>query len=117
MRHTRVSEDRLGASALRRPELGCSATGDRRLGEPERSNSTALRVGFGIRPLLTPSPEPPQPAPGCFPSASPAWATRAGKQKRPRRTAFIRLKSIRDFGAGEGIRTLDPNLGKVVLYP
>ena len=21
------------------------------------------------------------------------------------------------FGAGEGIRTLDPNLGKVVLYP
>jgi hypothetical protein len=28
-----------------------------------------------------------------------------------------RLK-IKDFiGAGEGIRTLDPNLGKVVLYP
>ncbi len=24
---------------------------------------------------------------------------------------------IRKFGAGEGIRTLDPNLGKVVLYP
>jgi len=24
---------------------------------------------------------------------------------------------IEDFGAGEGIRTLDPNLGKVVLYP
>jgi hypothetical protein len=22
-----------------------------------------------------------------------------------------------EFGAGEGIRTLDPNLGKVVLYP
>ena len=22
-----------------------------------------------------------------------------------------------DIGAGEGIRTLDPNLGKVVLYP
>ena len=21
------------------------------------------------------------------------------------------------FGAGEGIRTLDPNLGKVMLYP
>jgi hypothetical protein len=30
---------------------------------------------------------------------------------------FIRLKSLRDFGAGEGIRTPDPNLGKVVLYP
>jgi hypothetical protein len=24
---------------------------------------------------------------------------------------------LSDFGAGEGIRTLDPNLGKVVLYP
>ncbi|MDZ4138614.1 MAG: hypothetical protein U1D66_07010, partial [Erythrobacter sp.] len=24
---------------------------------------------------------------------------------------------IQRFGAGEGIRTLDPNLGKVVLYP
>jgi hypothetical protein len=25
--------------------------------------------------------------------------------------------SFRKTGAGEGIRTLDPNLGKVVLYP
>jgi hypothetical protein len=25
--------------------------------------------------------------------------------------------SGRFFGAGEGIRTLDPDLGKVVLYP
>ena len=24
---------------------------------------------------------------------------------------------VRKTGAGEGIRTLDPNLGKVVLYP
>ena len=24
---------------------------------------------------------------------------------------------MKNFGAGEGIRTLDPNLGKVVLYP
>ena len=51
----------------------------------------------------------------CFPPASPAFAPGAGKQKRPRRAVFIRLKSLRDFGAGEGIRTLDPNLGKVVL--
>ncbi len=29
----------------------------------------------------------------------------------------IALNSLRNFGAGEGIRTLDPNLGKVVLYP
>ena len=28
-----------------------------------------------------------------------------------------KLFAIRKIGAGEGIRTLDPNLGKVVLYP
>ena len=28
-----------------------------------------------------------------------------------------RLIFLRKTGAGEGIRTLDPNLGKVVLYP
>jgi hypothetical protein len=38
---------------------------------------------------------------------------RVGGKNRP----FIRLHSLRHFGAGEGIRTLDPNLGKVVLYP
>jgi hypothetical protein len=30
---------------------------------------------------------------------------------------FIALIFLRKLGAGEGIRTLDPNLGKVVLYP
>jgi hypothetical protein len=39
-----------------------------------------------------------------------------------RRATFRRpfhntLISLRKSGAGEGIRTLDPNLGKVVLYP
>ena len=34
--------------------------------------------------------------------------------RRPSRKTLI---SLRKFGAGEGIRTLDPNLGKVVLYP
>ncbi len=28
-----------------------------------------------------------------------------------------RLFDVRYIGAGEAIRTLDPNLGKVVLYP
>ena len=28
-----------------------------------------------------------------------------------------KLVKFVEFGAGEGIRTLDPNLGKVVLYP
>jgi hypothetical protein len=31
-------------------------------------------------------------------------------------TAGVPLTGWR-YGAGEGIRTLDPNLGKVVLYP
>jgi hypothetical protein len=39
------------------------------------------------------------------------------KQKQPRGAVFNRLISLRKSGAGEGIRTLDPNLGKVVLYP
>ena len=42
------------------------------------------------------------------------------KSERPERVlpAFcIYLISLGKFGAGEGIRTLDPNLGKVVLYP
>ncbi len=30
---------------------------------------------------------------------------------------MITLKDFGNNGAGEGIRTLDPNLGKVVLYP
>ena len=34
------------------------------------------------------------------------------KQKRPRRTVFNRFKTLGKPGAGEGIRTLDPNLGK-----
>ncbi len=55
--------------------------------------------------------------PACLQGAYIADCKRPCKQKRPRRTVFNRLKSLRDFGAGEGIRTLDPNLGKVVLYP
>lgn len=40
------------------------------------------------------------------------------KTKKPRRTAAFRcLIPWKEIGAGEAIRTLDPNLGKVVLYP
>ena len=52
-----------------------------------------------------------------FPRASPALANGAGKQKTvPRGRSKPRIV-LRKSGAGEGIRTLDPNLGKVVLYP
>ncbi len=53
----------------------------------------------------------------CFPPASPAAREGSGKQKTPRRASAKRLILLRMSGAGEGIRTLDPNLGKVVLYP
>jgi hypothetical protein len=53
----------------------------------------------------------------CFPHASPVSQTEAGKQKTAPRDRSKPLISLRKSGAGEGIRTLDPNLGKVVLYP
>jgi hypothetical protein len=34
-----------------------------------------------------------------------------------RSVIYVSGLDLCDFGAGEGIRTLDPNLGKVVLYP
>ena len=53
----------------------------------------------------------------CFPHASPALVFSAGKQKTVPMDCFKPLISLMKSGAGEGIRTLDPNLGKVVLYP
>jgi hypothetical protein len=53
----------------------------------------------------------------CFPHASPVSRTSAGKQKTVPKDRSKPLISFRKSGAGEGIRTLDPNLGKVVLYP
>jgi hypothetical protein len=50
-----------------------------------------------------------------LPPASPAFGSGTGKQKNARRASFNRLIPLRKFGAGEGIRTLDPNLGKVVF--
>ena len=56
-------------------------------------------------------------APSCFPHASPSSRPMAGKQKTVPRDHAKSLILLRKSGAGEGIRTLDPNLGKVVLYP
>ncbi len=53
----------------------------------------------------------------CFPHASPVSRTWTGKQKAAPKDRSNPLISLRKSGAGEGIRTLDPNLGKVVLYP
>ena len=53
----------------------------------------------------------------CFPHASPALVPEAGKQKTPPKDRSPLPIYLKKFGAGEGIRTLDPDLGKVVLYP
>jgi hypothetical protein len=40
------------------------------------------------------------------------------KQQKAARRRLLQIQSkCLEIGAGEGIRTLDPNLGKVVLYP
>ena len=53
----------------------------------------------------------------CFPDASPPIAPRPGKQKGDPGAAFNHLIFLNKPGAGERIRTVDPNLGKVMLYP
>ena len=53
----------------------------------------------------------------CFPHASPAFVPEAGKHKETPKDSSQSLIYLKKFGAGEGIRTLDPDLGKVVLYP
>jgi hypothetical protein len=49
---------------------------------------------------------------GCFMTLSNWLMRQRGMTVVPTKTANPKI-----FGAGEGIRTLDPNLGKVVLYP
>ena len=51
--------------------------------------------------------------PPCFPGKR----IRAGKQISLTRDLHKLFSFNGKTGAGEGIRTLDPNLGKVVLYP
>jgi hypothetical protein len=51
----------------------------------------------------------------CFPHASPVSEARAGKQRTALKDRSKQLIFLKKFGAGEGIRTLDPNLGKVVI--
>ena len=58
-----------------------------------------------------------RPASACFPHASPVFVAGAGKHKSIVHDAVNQRICLRKIGAGEGIRTLDPDLGKVVLYP
>ena len=80
---------------------------------PARAENRDL--GTACVPKLAESPL--LPAFCCFPPASPTFVPGPGKQKTAPQDRSNRSISLRKFGAGEGIRTLDPNLGKVVLYP
>jgi len=51
----------------------------------------------------------------CFPLASPAVEPEAGKQKKTPKDPSQLLNCLKKIGAGEGIRTLDPDLGKVLV--
>ena len=55
-------------------------------------------------------------APACFPYASQSPTAPLGKQKAVPKDRLNRFNFLEKIGAGEEIRTLDPNLGKVVLY-
>jgi hypothetical protein len=46
------------------------------------------------------------------------WCGPTNQKQKPPFGGYLQfLDFLEFFGAGEGIRTLDPNLGKVVLYP
>jgi hypothetical protein len=45
------------------------------------------------------------------------FTPRALRNLEERVAARLSYRQKEQTGAGEGIRTLDPNLGKVVLYP
>jgi hypothetical protein len=51
----------------------------------------------------------------CFPPASPPLPPGPGKQKTAPKDRCNPLIFLMKFGADEGIRTLDPNLGKVLI--
>jgi hypothetical protein len=53
----------------------------------------------------------------CFPPASPTFTPGAGKQKTAPKDRSNRFSFLKKTGAGDGIRTHDPNLGKVPEGP
>jgi hypothetical protein len=73
-----------------------------------------LLTAHGLKRLHMPKPteSPLHFASVCFPPASPAFSPVAGKQKTTPEDRSQLLICLKKVGAGEGIRTLDPDLGK-----
>jgi 2-hydroxychromene-2-carboxylate isomerase len=108
-----ISQDDVLCEACRRiaidPDHLLSEISAQPVKDQLKANTNALmaRGGFGsVR----------EPAPCCFPTASPVLEGVSGKQGAAPRGRPNRFNFLEKFGAGEEIRTLDPNLGKVVLY-
>ncbi len=87
---------------------------------------TGLCEGLGIagrhggtcsQPMPRLSTRSPRPAFRRFPSASPTPPQRPGKQKAAPKDRSKHQILLRKFGAGDGIRTHDPNLGKIAIRP
>jgi hypothetical protein len=78
-----------------------------------RSLEAASYGWFGALPMPKAAERPLRHASCCFPHASPVSQTKAGKQKTAPTDRSKPMISLMKFGADEGIRTLDPNLGKV----
>ena len=89
-------------------------TGDGLSNRLAQSPPSRACARVGALPMPKASLRPPQPVPCCFPHASPVLQSGAGKQKMAPKGRSKPVISLRKSGAGEGIRTLDPNLGKVV---
>jgi hypothetical protein len=75
-----------------------------------------LLTARGLKKLHMPKPteSPLHFASVCFPAASPAVVPEAGKQKTTPKDRSDSLICLKKIGAGEGIRTLDPDLGKIL---
>jgi hypothetical protein len=80
-----------------------------------RSLEAAGYDSFGALPMPEVAARPLRLAFCCFPHASPGFAERGGEAKKAPKDRSETLISLRKSGAGEGIRTLDPNLGKVAI--
>src|SRR6185312_4736408 len=88
------------------------------VGDSQRSCGARKGAGRSLPELGSPKPRQGirQTPPKCSENGWIVSAADESNQKRRRSAALKSLIFLEIFGAGEGIRTLDPNLGKVVLY-
>jgi hypothetical protein len=116
-----LSPKTLGKRLGKQTRKGLGLRGSKRVRDADKSCSGFARSleaagydSFGAVPMPEVAVRPLRHASCCFPHASPVSETRAGKQKTAPKDRSKLLISLRKLESGEGIRTLDPNLGKVV---